>query len=874
MFPCKLRSGISILITAVYLFTSLIFIDTASAAVHEGHDHGKPAVKCPESTKGEMLFIVGSVSMSDSDKAIYKTLKGLGYNLVVKRAIDTQPFEAQGKKLIIVSSSAPSSDVNTKFRFVPQPLITWDSNLFDDLGMAGITDQIDYGVTCGVSEVSISSDHPVASGLKGRIKVSSAPITMSWGSPNEKAITVATLSGSEKRATVFAYEAGSEMVGLLAPARRVGFFLTNHAASVLTSEGKRLLASAALWAAGEEALSSTANFEPDEDAGDDGCTDPTPTPTPTPGTEPEPDEDDPGDDGCGIPTPPSPPTTIPTPPAPPEVPGSRPYVALLEPKDGQQFNEKSAITVKADARHTTADGIVKVEFFALNTTSSSQETQKIGESSTPLERDRDNYGRYQITWQDVKAGNYTLTAKATDDKGATLTSAPVHIKVLPRISPTPTPGNQPTPTPTPGNQPTPTPTVKPIPTPPSLPEVPKPGGPTPTPTPPPKPGTPTPTPANPLPTPPPPPQTPGTPNPVPTPPPPPGGQPTPKPTATPTATPVPSPTPAATPSPTPKPTPTPGSSPVPNPTPAATPTPKPGSSPAPTPPVTPGATPTPQPRSVQFSDVTYAVAEDAGTAVITVTRTGDLSVASSVSYSTANGTAVDGNDYLSTTGTLTFAPNEQTKTFRVTIVDDDIMEPNEVINLVLKNPSGASLGARSSAILVVVNEDRYTEIEIKIRIVISKYFGGLFKAKKLVVNIQQTLFSSAAVEPRRIETADPLPEIRRQVAPPPPKPAPAPAPQFLPPPPIVILHGQPTLKENENENEKEKEKKEKKEEEEDSSDGVKIEFPMETPSDKDKPNKSSTAPPPPIVAPKNQSRIGGGTGSTAGRGKTSPMRTK
>lgn len=36
---------------------------------------------------------------------------------------------------------------------------------------------------------------------------------------------------------------------------------------------------------------------------------------------------------------------------------------------------------------------------------------------------------YTYNWTDVPAGDYVLTAKATDDRGATTTSAPVNITV-------------------------------------------------------------------------------------------------------------------------------------------------------------------------------------------------------------------------------------------------------------------------------------------------------------------------------------------------------------------------------------------------------------------------------------------------------------
>jgi hypothetical protein len=76
---------------------------------------------------------------------------------------------------------------------------------------------------------------------------------------------------------------------------------------------------------------------------------------------------------------------------------------------------------------------------------------------------------YTTIWTPA-AGDYVLTATATDDKGATATSAPLTVSIS---APPPPPAPTPDPTPTPTPEPTPTPTPDPTPTPP----------PTPTPTP-------------------------------------------------------------------------------------------------------------------------------------------------------------------------------------------------------------------------------------------------------------------------------------------------------------------------------------------------------------------------------------------------------
>jgi hypothetical protein len=63
-----------------------------------------------------------------------------------------------------------------------------------------------------------------------------------------------------------------------------------------------------------------------------------------------------------------------------------------------------------------------------------------------------------------------------------------------------------------------------------------------------------------------------------------------------------------------------------------------------------------------------------------------------VNYSTRNGTAQAGSDYLATSGTLTFAPGELTKQITVQVIGDTTVEEIEVFFVDLASASGASIG--------------------------------------------------------------------------------------------------------------------------------------------------------------------------------------
>ena len=117
--------------------------------------------------------------------------------------------------------------------------------------------------------------------------------------------------------------------------------------------------------------------------------------------------------------------------------------------------------------------------------------------------------------------------------------------------------------------------------------------------------------------------------------------------------------------------------------------------------------------TLQFSSPAYSVNEGAGIATITVKRTGGLAGAVTVHYSTSNVTAVAGKDYTATSGTLSFAANETSKTFTVMITDDTLDEADETLKLTLSNPTGgAALGAPGTATLKIIDNDLPPQLSI------------------------------------------------------------------------------------------------------------------------------------------------------------------
>ena len=103
-------------------------------------------------------------------------------------------------------------------------------------------------------------------------------------------------------------------------------------------------------------------------------------------------------------------------------PNQPPTVALTNPANNAAFTAPANITITANA--SDSDGtIAKVEFYYNNTT-------LLGTSTA---------SPYSFTWNSVAAGSYSLTAKATDNSGASTTSAGVNVTVNTAPPPPPPP---------------------------------------------------------------------------------------------------------------------------------------------------------------------------------------------------------------------------------------------------------------------------------------------------------------------------------------------------------------------------------------------------------------------------------------------------
>ncbi len=110
--------------------------------------------------------------------------------------------------------------------------------------------------------------------------------------------------------------------------------------------------------------------------------------------------------------------------------------------------------------------------------------------------------------------------------------------------------------------------------------------------------------------------------------------------------------------------------------------------------------------SVEFEAGDYLVSETNGTVTLSVVRSGGSDGLITVDYSTSNGTALQGSDYETTSGTVTMQHAVTSATIQVVILNDLDVEDAETFTLSLSNPTGAAdLGALDSAEVLISSDD-------------------------------------------------------------------------------------------------------------------------------------------------------------------------
>jgi len=229
--------------------------DTTVAAPDAARDVGPTASDAPMGARhAALIWAYGEHSptpkatdpMQPLDVTMKKRLEAKG--LVVDAIVDaTATAEmVMDKAIIVVSNSVDRRKLfdaanKPKFRDVRVPAMVMKDGVIEVMGM-GMGPDGGYSTPVGETSLTIvKPGDPLAAGLMGNVRVyttmGGAPCPpcylhyvqtsdrIIYAFPGPAAKVIATVVGQPKQAAIFAYDAGAMMIGLPAPARRMGFFI-------------------------------------------------------------------------------------------------------------------------------------------------------------------------------------------------------------------------------------------------------------------------------------------------------------------------------------------------------------------------------------------------------------------------------------------------------------------------------------------------------------------------------------------------------------------------------------------------------------------------------------------------------------------------
>jgi polyhydroxybutyrate depolymerase len=110
-------------------------------------------------------------------------------------------------------------------------------------------------------------------------------------------------------------------------------------------------------------------------------------------------------------------------------------------------------------------------------------------------------------------------------------------------------------------------------------------------------------------------------------------------------------------------------------------------------------------RALQFDAKNYLVREEAEYVRVGISQ-GENDASATVDFTTTDGTAIAGLDYLGVTNTIVFGAGERLKWLEVPILHDTLKEPGKTFKVMLSNPTGGAVwGTQRSANVTIADND-------------------------------------------------------------------------------------------------------------------------------------------------------------------------
>jgi lysophospholipase L1-like esterase len=202
----------------------------------------------PGTCTGNTILFVGRTNpLQVVDQGLVNYLTAQGHTVIIRDERSVTSADSNEKNLVIVSDSVNSRRIGSLFTNSTVPFMTWEAGLYDDMNMTA-SSNADLGFVNGQTQLTITDNsHPMAAGLSGTVTALDSSDYFFFGHPSGNAVVIAEdTTGSHP--VIFGYDHDAEMVGLVAPARRVGFF--NGNSDIFAANGWLLFEGSVNWALG------------------------------------------------------------------------------------------------------------------------------------------------------------------------------------------------------------------------------------------------------------------------------------------------------------------------------------------------------------------------------------------------------------------------------------------------------------------------------------------------------------------------------------------------------------------------------------------------------------------------------------------------
>ena len=198
-----------------------------------------------EKMSGTLLYVghidVGVILSHDS--VMIKHLEEMGFTVTPKHSVELTGAEAADYDYIYMSETNGSVNIKDKFIDAPNPIMSCEMWIGDEMGFTGPEKNVDNGNKEYVyKEINIvTPNHPIAAGLSGVVPVLSAKGIIAFGKPGGDVTIVASAPDDPQTAFIYVYEKGAKnKLGNTVPGLRVWHYWFANQEEIATDDAWKI----------------------------------------------------------------------------------------------------------------------------------------------------------------------------------------------------------------------------------------------------------------------------------------------------------------------------------------------------------------------------------------------------------------------------------------------------------------------------------------------------------------------------------------------------------------------------------------------------------------------------------------------------------